>query len=372
MTSGWLVQSVQSNVEMPARTKPLAFVSYCHQDRQAVLPIEAELRRRKYDVWIDTRQLSAGSNLVDEVSRAIARADLYVVALSSASLASPWVTHELTLAVNTEINTGRPRIVPLRLESVSVPPVIANRVYVDIFDVTAPEARRRFVEILHHLGWEGSSKVRPIVRPTELASVIFELSETTTACYGGIEKHHSREDVEAEAKELLVELQRSAYGVLLNFVDATEMDFTARPPQFPNGQVRSRIERASGELIGTTARRAVVEVEILSPDETRLAKLVSSKLSAFGVTKAVYTLLLAAPIADFQRIALRKLQRQYVILGWDPDDGADVKIDDDLTASVCAEEDRIRVGISTRYAFQFGDRLRQFSVNGFVQSLLAA
>lgn len=354
--------------------RPSVFISYSHADRDHIVPIASYLGRLGLQVWMDTKELAAGQAIVEQVSKAIAKSDLYVVALSPSALSSKWVNHELNTALTLEISHGRPKVLPIVIAKAELPASIQSRLYVDMagtLDAGKPALRKAVAECLPGAGIR--EKVEPEKGPPQLtlASVALQLLSETSKYYGGVYgESHTIEEVEEEAVDRLKELRRRANGILLNFLSAAEMDFSSPQPKFPNGEMSEYTRDGTGEFVGTFNKEIVVEVEIVNPDEKKLDQLVSSRLESLGVSRAVYTFVVTPPLQELPQRALEQLQKEYVILGWDPDQGADVELPDDLKLSVACTEEKVRIGIETKYQFQFEKRAKEFSVRQFVTWLV--
>ncbi len=350
--------------------KPRVFISYSHADRAQIVPLASYLDRLGVEVWLDTKELTAGKVIVEAISEAISNADAYVVAISPSSTQSQWVRHELNVALSLETETGRPKVLPVLLAKADIPSSLAGRRYVDISSSLAAgrESIERFMD--EHFGLGKTISARKPAH-LEIASVELELTQDTIKTYGGFNSDDTRRDVEAEAAELVHALRRRANGVLLNFLPAAQMDFESQFMQFPNGEITTRTEDREGDLSGSVGQRAVVAVQVVNPNEEKLQNLISSKLESLGVSKATYSFVLDAPISGLAQRSLEWLQTRYVILGWDPDHGADVELEDDLRLAVRVSDEQIRIALETRYPFQFGKRAREFSVRKFAESLLA-
>ena len=348
------------------------FISYTHADRDRVLPIASHLSRLGLTVWMDTKDLAGGQVVVQEISRAIADAAIYCVCLSPAALDSAWVNHELNTALTREITHGRPKVVPIVISKVALPPVIASRLYIDASTTLAAAAgqlKKVVGELLPDLPGPRVTLSKADSR-LRLSSVMFRLHAKTTKEYGGGFEHHERAHVEEEAHRRVRELRKKATGVLLNFVSASEMDLTSSYPRFPNGEVLEQVEEVPGTFQAAIAMKATADVQVVNPDETKVEQLVSSKLNGLGVSRVVYSFGLSSPIAQLPQAVLQRLQSQHLLLGWDPDTGADVELPDDLRVSVACTEEQITVGIETKYAFQLADRAKGFSVREFAESLI--
>jgi hypothetical protein len=288
-------------------TEPLkAFISYSHADRSQVVPLASYIDRLGLEVWLDTKELKGGDSLIEAVSDAISTANAYVVCLSPASVQSPWVRHELSVALALETEQGKPKVLPVLLAKTDIPAMLAGRMYVDIstsFDA-GRESIRRFVDA--NFAELGTTSEKVADHPQlQIASVELELTKETVKSYGGFSSEDTRRNVEEEAAELVRALRRRANGVLLNFVPVTQMDLESRYFTFPNGEITTRTEDRAGDFSGTVGQRAVVAVQVLNPDERKLEELVSSKLESLGVSKATSLREMRAPEQPIKALALR-------------------------------------------------------------------
>lgn len=348
------------------------FISYTHNDRARIAPLASYLGRLGLQVWMDTKDLLAGETIIDAVSKAIEKSDLYVVALSPESLKSQWVRHELNTALTFETTRGRPKVLPVLVADTQLPPALAGPLYIDAtrsFD----EAKHKLKQSVEsYLGTEAAAQVAPAKQDAALliSSVRLRLEDETVKYYGGITYDETKQGVQQEATDLIRGLRKRANGILLNFIPASEMDFNSKYFRFPNGNLTERIVETDGDIVGTLKMRSIVEVEVLNPEERKLADLVSTKLASLGVSRVVYSFLLSPPRPDLPQRSLERLQEAHVILGWDPDEGAEVELPDDLKLTVRCTVEEIQIGLETKYAFLFEKRAKEFSVRGFVDWIL--
>ena len=73
---------------------------------------------------------------------------------------------------------------------------------------------------------------------------------------------------------------------------------------------------------------------------------------------------------DIGKHFLHKLQEEYIILSYDNGEGAKVEIENDFYLSLMAKDSLIKLRLSSKYDFQFEDRMKKFSVIDFLQELL--
>lgn len=202
-----------------------------------------------------------------------------------------------------------------------------------------------------------------------ISSAQFTLFDDTQRQYAGPYADHTLQQVREEAFRLLTSLRRKANGILLNFTSARELDWTKPAFDFPNGEISERLEEIAGPFEGTIRLRAIIEVDVINPNEETLAKLVASHLRALDVLRIGYHFSFAEPDAALPSHALTRLQSTYPILSWDPDSGAEVALPHGLRLMVRTTPEEIGIALATRYPFQLEQRVKEFSVREFVEWL---
>jgi hypothetical protein len=107
--------------------KTLTFLSYNRNDSGSVREIEAELRQRGVDVWLDESNLAPGARWQNQIARALERAVNIGVCIGRHGLGG-WQKLELQLALAEHPEQGK-RIVPILLpdapRSLQLPPYMA-------------------------------------------------------------------------------------------------------------------------------------------------------------------------------------------------------------------------------------------------------
>lgn len=117
---------------------PLLFLSHASQDSEFVRSVAARLSASELDVWIDADVISPGKSFVEEISRGLDAANFIVFFMSQASLSSGWARQELNIAMARRVDDPRGVVVlPVLLESVDVPPLLRDVLYIDGRDVDA-------------------------------------------------------------------------------------------------------------------------------------------------------------------------------------------------------------------------------------------
>ncbi len=79
------------------------FISHSMADAEIVRTIATALREHGYTPWVADAELLPGDNIGQVISEGIAAADVFIVLLSSNSMESSWVQHEINSAVMREV-----------------------------------------------------------------------------------------------------------------------------------------------------------------------------------------------------------------------------------------------------------------------------
>lgn len=107
------------------------FLSHSHADKPFARKVAASLRTAGHGVWIDEAEINIGDSLVEKIRDGLDQVDFVAAILSSASIDSPWVTRELDIASNREIEEGRVVVLPLLVEKVALPGFLKGKFYGD-------------------------------------------------------------------------------------------------------------------------------------------------------------------------------------------------------------------------------------------------
>jgi DNA-binding NarL/FixJ family response regulator len=103
------------------KPNPRAFVCHAGEDKVFARDLGVRLRENGVDAFVDEWEILPGDKLVDKIFReGVPRADVFIIILSKASVAKPWVKEELDAALVLRIETGM-KIIPVRTEDCAVP-----------------------------------------------------------------------------------------------------------------------------------------------------------------------------------------------------------------------------------------------------------
>lgn len=121
-------------IPLDMTTAPKAFISHATEDKAAfVVPFATKLREKGVDAWVDQWEIKAGESLVDRIFEAgIKDASVFIVILSSTSVAKPWVRDELNAGVMRRIS-GQAKVIPIILDDeVAVPVSLQHTLYLSV------------------------------------------------------------------------------------------------------------------------------------------------------------------------------------------------------------------------------------------------
>jgi hypothetical protein len=91
------------------------------------------LRKAGHDPWLDEEAILVGESIPAAVGRALRNADFVLLCLSKAAAARGWVEAERDATVMQQFRERKERVLPVRLEDVEPPHLIAQLAYADLF-----------------------------------------------------------------------------------------------------------------------------------------------------------------------------------------------------------------------------------------------
>ena len=95
--------------------------------------IAEALRSAGHEPWLDENEILVGDSIPAAIERGLESTDFVIVFISGAALVSGWVQNELHGSVMKQFSSKMARVLPVRLEPVTPPPIIGHILYVDLF-----------------------------------------------------------------------------------------------------------------------------------------------------------------------------------------------------------------------------------------------
>ncbi|MDP9711200.1 UNVERIFIED_ORG: hypothetical protein J2X80_003290 [Pseudomonas fluorescens] len=90
------------------------------------------LKLAGHEIWIDHLKLRPGDNISRKIEEGIGSADAVLVVVSANSLSSKWVQQEFSSLALSEISSRASRVIPILIDSSSVPSYLSNYLYLDL------------------------------------------------------------------------------------------------------------------------------------------------------------------------------------------------------------------------------------------------
>lgn len=107
------------------------FLSHNSKDKPFVRKLANDLRRNGFYVWVDEAEIKLGDSLINKIREGIDKVEYVGVVLSSNSINSEWVNHEIDIAMNQEIEGKKVKVLPIMLEKVDPPSFLKGKLYAD-------------------------------------------------------------------------------------------------------------------------------------------------------------------------------------------------------------------------------------------------
>jgi len=109
------------------------FLSHASPDKPVVRRIADALRAAGHEPWLDEEEILVGQSIPAAVERGLRGADFVVVCLSKAAAERGWVEAERDATLMQQLRERKERLLPVRLEEVAPPHLLAPLAYVDLF-----------------------------------------------------------------------------------------------------------------------------------------------------------------------------------------------------------------------------------------------
>jgi hypothetical protein len=119
---------------MPQHDNHRIFISYSSADRPYADRLVSALLLNGFEVWYDQFDLRPGDEIYRKIVEGIINVKFVGVVITASSLASTWVSEEMTLAKQRELEEKNILLLPLRFEQVEIPLHLRTRKYADFTD----------------------------------------------------------------------------------------------------------------------------------------------------------------------------------------------------------------------------------------------
>jgi 5'-deoxynucleotidase YfbR-like HD superfamily hydrolase len=107
------------------------FLSHSSEDKGFVRRLDRDLKSLKFQTWVDEQQIALGAPISAAIEKGIAISDVLIVVLTARSIKSRWVNSEVEKKLIDQMNKKRVLVIPLLLETCSIPKILEDRLYAD-------------------------------------------------------------------------------------------------------------------------------------------------------------------------------------------------------------------------------------------------
>lgn len=125
------------------------FISYAGRDRKWALWVARVLEKAGYSVLLQDWDFRPGSDWVHEMHRAAIECTSTIAILSHHYLRSAYGEAEWRAAYRLDPSGEQGRLIPIRIDNVAPPGLLATRVYIDIADLDEDDAEREILQGIH-------------------------------------------------------------------------------------------------------------------------------------------------------------------------------------------------------------------------------
>ncbi len=133
------------------------FLSHNHEDKPVVEPVALRLREifGENEVFYDSWSIKLGDGIVQKMNEGLTSPEFVFFFVSHASLASKMVELEWQNALF-KATKGKCRIIPIRVDSAEMPPVLLQNLYIDMYSIGIEASIAQIVGVV-----EGMSSFTP-------------------------------------------------------------------------------------------------------------------------------------------------------------------------------------------------------------------
>ncbi|OSN07586.1 molecular chaperone Tir [Lonsdalea britannica] len=110
------------------------FLSHNNNDKAFVRKLAYDLENHGVRCWLDEAEMKIGDSLMTKIRQGIDNVDYFAVILSPNSISAPWVTNELDVAMNQQINGKNIKVLPIMLKECEPPGLLLGKLYGDFRD----------------------------------------------------------------------------------------------------------------------------------------------------------------------------------------------------------------------------------------------
>jgi hypothetical protein len=152
----------------------VVFIGHSKKDKDTAREIGIFLVAEDIGVWFDESEIAAGDSIPGKIGQGLAGCTHFLILWSNNAASSNWVQRELNSTIPQAIETGKPRLIPVRLDNTALPSLIADIRYLRYRSGSEGD-RRNLIREVAGRGPSGNliqsvvKKYHEVIRSQELA-----------------------------------------------------------------------------------------------------------------------------------------------------------------------------------------------------------
>lgn len=108
------------------------FLSHSSIDKSIVISVALDLQEKGISTWLDAFDILPGESITSKINKGLEECEFVLLFLSNNSVKSNWVTKEWETMLWDEINSGKIKIIPVKLEECEIPKILQTKKYIDL------------------------------------------------------------------------------------------------------------------------------------------------------------------------------------------------------------------------------------------------
>lgn len=137
----------ENYLEFNKQKNKKVFLSHSSADKSIVISIALDLQEKGISTWLDAFDILPGESIMTKINDGIEECNLALLFLSKNSVKSNWVTKEWETMLWDEINSGKVKIIPIKLEECEIPKILQSKKYID-FSGNYSEGLFQFIQTI--------------------------------------------------------------------------------------------------------------------------------------------------------------------------------------------------------------------------------
>lgn len=243
-------------------SKVQVFLCHSSQDSQIIETIAKKLNSKFVHVWYDDWKIDYGDSITSKINEGISSSDYLALALSPAAITSEWVEREWTAAFHSEQKWGDIKILPLLVEDCDIPPLLADRKYVDlrkthrsknlnklrkwlVYKASISREKRDQLSTEKQRAFQLSTR---LVKPDGKASKDDNRQLPKPVLYHAHFELKGRWGSNKEAAEIADKIAGKVTATLLKVYPLAMIDETTHGVRFPFGEVKGEISKGKAAI----------------------------------------------------------------------------------------------------------------------------